>query len=244
MPISRKLTAKEVALVICFTALYSVFASIPIFQILGLPSRSITAAAITAPIIGIVLGPYIGVLSVVLGGIISFYAGAFLPSFVSGIVATLCAGLLYKGKRILCVLVYFLFLVIFGFYPSIGPVWLFPLSMWFQVAGLLILISPFQSMAIREIRSRNNSRFFLAFFIISLTSTLAGQISGSLAYVLVVSVPAGGWLALWQSYTIVYPIERIIIALSSTLAGVPLLRVLQSANLIHMINREHQERPS
>ena len=115
MPISRKLTAKEVALVICFTALYSVFASIPIFQILGLPSRSITAAAITAPIIGIVLGPYIGVLSVVLGGIISFYAGAFLPSFVSGIVATLCAGLLYKGKRILCVLVYFLFLVIFIF---------------------------------------------------------------------------------------------------------------------------------
>lgn len=78
VPINRKLATKDLALIVCFTAVYAVFAAIPIFQILGMPNASITAAAITAPIIGILLGPYMGTLSVILGGTISFSLGFFL----------------------------------------------------------------------------------------------------------------------------------------------------------------------
>jgi hypothetical protein len=238
MPANKKLTTKEIALAICFTALYAVFASIPIFQVLGMPSKNITAAAITAPIIGILLGPYIGTLSATFGGAISFFAGSFFPpSFVSGIIASLCAGLLYEGKRIWCTLVYLLLLVIFGFYPVIGPMWLFPLSMWFQIVGLLVLVSPLQSMAIKSLKSNDNSRFLLAFFIISLTSTLAGQISGSLVFMLISPIPVDGWFALWQGLTVLYPSERTIIALGSAFIGAPLLRVLRSANIFQMFNR-------
>jgi predicted membrane protein len=243
MSINTRLAAKDVALIICFTALYAVFAAIPIFRILGMPSQNITAAAITAPIIGILLGPYIGTLSATLGGIISFFAGSFFPpSFVSGIVAALCAGLLHKGKRIWSILLYLSLLIVFGFYPSTGPAWLFPYSLWFQFIGLLILASPLQSMAIKSLKSKNRARFILAFFIISLTSTLAGQISGSLTYMLIFPPPLGGWQALWQGLTLLYPIERTVIALGSAFIGAPLLSVLRSSNLMQVVNREPKQK--
>jgi len=239
VPLTRKLATKDVALIVCFTALYAVFSSIPIFQILGVPSKAITAAAITAPIIGVLLGPYMGTLSATLGGVISSFAGYFYPpSFISGIITTLCAGLISKGKRILCILVYLLLLAVFAFYPSIGPAWLFPLSLWFQIVGLLILITPLQSTADKYLKSNKNSRLLLAFFITSLASTLAGQISGSLAFIPISSFPTEGWTGLWQGLTVLYPIERTIIAIVSALIGAPLLRVLKSSNLVPVLSHE------
>jgi hypothetical protein len=226
-----RLTAKDVALITCFTALYAVFAAIPLFQLLGMPSKSITAAAITVPIIGIILGPYVGTVSAILGGTIGFFYGSFAPwNFVSGTVATLCAGLLYKGKRIICFSVYFLLLIIFGFYPTTGPVWLFPLSMWFQIACLFILASPLQSVSIRNLKSNSNSK-------------LAGQISGSLTFMMLTPNSLESWLVTWQGLTIVYPVERIIIALGSALIGASLFKILRSTNLLQAINRESEKFP-
>jgi hypothetical protein len=242
MPINTRLRTKDIALMICFTALYAVFASIPIFQLLGMPSRSITAAAVAAPVIGVLLGPYVGAVSAVLGGTIGFFAGSFAPwNFVAGVVTTLCAGLLYKGKQLWCSLIYASFLVVFGFYPSIGPAWLFPLSMWFQIVCLLVLVSPLQLIAVRKIKSSNGPSLALSFFAVSLTSTLAGQISGSLTYMLLIPSPLGGWLLIWQGLTIVYPIERITIALGSALTGSLLLKALRSSNLIPFFSREGKQ---
>lgn len=244
MPSDNKLTAKDVALIACFTALYAVLGSVPIFPILGAVGRSITAAAITAPIIGFLLGPYIGMLPATLGGIITFFAGNFYPpSFVSGIVTACVAGLQCKGKRVLSILLYFLFFVFFCFYPSIGPFWLFPLSMWFQTIGLLILISPLGSLAINNVKTSSNGKLVFSFFIISLTSTLSGQISGSLTNVLsaqagILQLPKDGWKALYESLTIIYPIERTVIASGAAFVGIPLFKVLRSANLIRLINRD------
>jgi hypothetical protein len=239
-----KLTAKDIALIVCFTALYAVLGAIPIFQILGMPSKSISAAAITAPIIGFLLGSYIGALSTTRGGTITFFVGNFYPpSFVSGIATACIAGLQSRGKRGLGVVLYFLFFVFFCFYPSIGPFWLFPLSTWFQIIGLLILVSPLGSMAINNVKTNNNQTLVLTFFIISLTSTLTGQISGSLTNLLsaqvgILPIPQGGWQVLYVSLTIVYPIERTVIALGAAFVGALLFKVLRSSNLIKLINRE------
>jgi len=240
--VTRKLIAKDVALIVCFTALYAVFSYFPIFRIFGMPSNAITAAAITAPIIGFLLGPYMGPLSAALGGLIALFAGSFFPpSFVSGIVTALCAGLLVKGKRKLCALVYLLFLLTFGFYPFNGPAWLFPLSMWFQVIGFLILISPLGSKAEKCIKSNRRSKLMLAFFATSLVSTLAGQISGSLAYTILFTIffpLSGSWTVQWQGLTLLYPVERMIIAIGSSLVGMPLIRVLRSSNMIPVLSHE------
>jgi len=233
---TMKLTAKEIALTICFTALYVVSGFLAISPLIGLPGKTITTAAIMALIMGTTLGPYIGTLSTILGGIVGFFLGSFsLPSFFSGVFAALCAGMLYTGKRNLCAFTYFSLLLLFGFYPLVGPVWLYLPLMWFQIAGFLILISPLQSIAEKEFNSDNNSKLLLAFFTTFLTSTLAGQIAGSLT--IVVLIPdVNFWKANWPLLTFLYPVERTIIALAATLVGTPLKKILRSTNLIRTSN--------
>ena len=237
MFIYRKLTAKDVALTVCFTALYVVLGFLPISPIIGLPGKTITAAAIIAPIIGIILGPYIGTLSAVLGGVIGFFSGYFSPpSFVSGVFAALCAGMLCRGKRSLCAFTYFSLIFLFGFYPFVGPVWLYPPLMWFQIAGFLILVSPLQSMASKNLNTSNKSKPLFAFFVTSLTSTLAGQIAGSLILELlswpIFIADVNAWKANWQLLTFLYPVERIIIALGAAFIGTSVHKVLRSANIM------------
>jgi len=243
MQVGRKLTAKEIALLICFTALYTYFSFIPTFPIVGLPSKAITLAAIAAPIIGIILGPYLSMLSTLLGGAVAFSAGHFSPlSFVAGIVTAVFAGALYENKRSVSAFTYFSLLFFFGFYPFVGPVWLYPPFMWFQITGFLVLISPLQSMASKNMRNPNNSsKLFSAFFIVFLTSTLAGQIAGSLVFELI-SWPifianVDAWKATWQVVTWIYPIERIIIAVIATFVGVFLYKILIHANLMPFLNQ-------
>lgn len=243
MQVGRKLTAKEIALLICFTALYTYFSFIPAFPIVGLPSKAITLAAIAAPIIGIILGPYLSMLSTLLGGAVAFSAGHFSPlSFVAGIVTAVFAGALYENKQSVSAFTYFSLLFFFGFYPFIGPVWLYPPFMWFQITGFLVLISPLQSMASKNMRNPNNSsKLFSAFFIVFLTSTLAGQIAGSLVFELI-SWPifianVDAWKATWQVVTWIYPIERIIIAVIATFVGVFLYKILIHANLMPFLNQ-------
>jgi len=234
---NKQLLVKDIALITCFAALYTLLSLLSISPIIGLPGKAITAAAIVAPLIGIILGPYKGFLSAILGGAIGFFAGFFsLPSLFSGIFATLCAGTISTGKRSVSVLTYFLLLFIFGVYPFVGPVWLYPPLMWFQITGFLILISPLSAIAVKNLNSNNDSKLLLAFFTICLTATLAGQIAGSLIFeflswpFLISEIDA--WRANWQILSFLYPIERIIIAVSATLIGVSLHKVMKSANIL------------
>lgn len=242
MSVNRKPAAKNMALTICFTALYVVFAFLSISPIIGLPGKTITAAAIMAPIMGIILGPYIGTLSTILGGTIGFFFGVFSPpSFVSGVIASLCSGMLYRGKRSVCAFIYFSFLLLFGFYPFVGPVWLYPPLMWFQIAGFLILVSPLQSMALRNLNSNAKSELLSAFLITSLTSTLAGQIAGSFIFELlswpIFIADINAWKVNWQVITFLYPLERTLIALSAAFVGASLHKVLKSTDLTSTLNR-------
>lgn len=232
-----KLKTKDVGLIVCFTALYVVFGFLKISPIIGLPGQAITAAAIMAPLSGIVLGPYIGTLSTFFGGIIGFFYGSFSPlSFASGIFATLGSGLVYKGKQIISVFVYFSLLLLFAFYPAIGAAWLYPASMWFQIIGLITLISPLQSIALKRFISNDNSKLFYAFFVTSLTSTMAGQIAGSITLEIIHVSDVNYFKTTWEAITFLYPIERTIIAVSAAFIGVSLYKVLKSADLMPFSN--------
>jgi hypothetical protein len=235
MPIYQQPATKDIALTTCFTALYVVLSFLPMFQVIGFFGKTITAATIVAPIIGILLGEYLGVMSTVLGGIIGLLLNPSFsqPSFAAGVVAALCASLLYNRKRALCALTYLVLLLLFALFPSVGPFWLYPPLMWFQIVGFLILISPLQSFASKNFRSENNSRLLSAFFITSLTSTLASQIAGSLIFELVVT-DATTLKGYWLMLTFLYPEERTIIALIATFIGVSLYKVLRATNLLRL----------
>jgi hypothetical protein len=107
--------------------------------------------------------------------------------------------------------------------------------MWFQIAGFLILVSPLQTTAVKSLNS-NNSKLLSAFFTTSLTSTLAGQISGSLTFELlswpIFMADVNVWKANWQVITFLYPVERVIIALGAAFIGASVHKVLRLTNIM------------
>jgi hypothetical protein len=239
MSICRRLTTKDVALTAVFAALYVVFSFLPLSQVIGLFGKAITVATIIAPIIGIVLGSYLGVASTLSGGIVGVFFSPYFspPGLVAGVITALFAGLLYARRRSICIVVYLSFLLLFGFYPLVGPVWLYPPLMGFQIVGLLILISPLQSLSIKNLNSNDNSRLLFAFFITFLTSTLAGQIAGSLAFEAYVVGGADFFKVYWPLVTLAYPVERTIIALAAAFIGVALYKAVRSTNLTQLLTR-------
>ncbi|MEM3673493.1 MAG: hypothetical protein QW468_04640 [Candidatus Bathyarchaeia archaeon] len=241
MSVHVQLGTKELALAAIFTALYVVLGALKISPIIGLPGQGITAAAIIAPIIGIIFGPYVGVLSTFLGGVIGISLGYFSQlSLASGVTAALCSGMTAMGRRIASIIVYFCLLLIFAFYPVIGPAWLYPQYLWFQIIGFIILISPLQSLAVKIIKTDDGSMLFYTFFITSLTSTLAGQIAGSTIYELIISSDLSGALGTWLATVFLYPTERVIIAIVSAVIGSVLFKVLKNANLLTFSNSPHR----
>jgi len=127
-------------------------------------------------------------------------------------------------------------LLLFGFYPFVGPVWLYPASMWFQVIGFLILVSPLHGNVAKNLALPNKTiKSFIDFFIISLTATLAGQIAGSLTFEIlswpIFLADLTVWQANWQILTFIYPIERTLIALGAALIWASLHKILKSTNL-------------
>jgi uncharacterized membrane protein len=238
LPDGRRLGTKDLALIAVFTALYVVFGVLKISPIIGLPGQAITAAALIAPIIGILLGPYVGALSTFLGGTIGFYVTWFpLPSLFSGTCAALCSGLLYRGKRIVAFLIYFLLFIFLAFYPVIGPVWLFPAYVWFQLLAMIVLASPLQSWALKRFRSENKPSLLYAFFLTCLVSTMLGQIAGTLTFEVIMTPDPNFFLGNWMTTMLYYPLERVIIAFGAALIGMPLLKILERANLMPILNR-------
>jgi len=214
-----------------FTALYVVLGFLRISPIIGLSGQAITAAAIIAPIIGMLLGPYIGTLSTFLGGTIGFFLGSLsYPSFAGGIATAFCAGMIRTGKRAIAALVYLTLFLLFAFYPVIGPAWVFPLETWFQIVGLIILLSPLQSFAKKLLDSQSSTRLMYGFFFTCLVSTLAGQIAGSLVFEILAADP-NVVKASWPTLTGLYPVERTIIALAAAFIGTALFKTLKSTNL-------------
>jgi hypothetical protein len=232
----------NVALTAVFTALYAVLGFLRISPIIGLTGQAITAAAIIAPIIGMLLGPYIGTLSTFLGGTIGFFLGSLsYPSFAGGIAAAFCAGMIRTGKRTIAALVYLTLLLLFAFYPVIGPAWMFPLETWFQIVGLIILLSPLQTIAKKFLDSQSSARLMYGFFLTCLVSTLAGQIAGSLVFEILAADP-NVVMGSWPILTGLYPIERTIIALAAAFIGTALSRTLKSTSLPPSIGKSWLKR--
>ena len=224
-----RLSQKNAALVAVFTALYVISGFLKISPIIGLPGQAITAASIIAPLIGILLGPYMGILTAFMGGIIGQFSGLFsYVSIVSGAAASMCAGLIRQNKGAAILLYLSLFLSL-AFFPFIGPVWVYPYSIWFQLAGLLILLSPLSSGA-KDLSSIRSSNLPFAFFTTCLISTLCGQIAGTLSLEATLTLNSSYWLGVWSSTAFLYPIERCIIAIFSALIGSSLYKTVVAAD--------------
>jgi len=226
--------ARNIALTACFAALYVVFSVWNLFPVIGAERRFITAATLTAPLIGIVLGPAYGVLSITLGGITSAFLslpGPFGPlSFLPHATAAFVSGMLTTKKQAVCTASYFLLFVIFAFFPSNGPFWLWPLTLWFDSIGLIIVASPLQAKAIKYLNGTSSSfRLGFGVCVTCLSATLFGHVAGNILFeIFYWPNTTEWWTATWQTLTFIYPIERVMIVVVATIVGTALIKALKS----------------
>ncbi len=232
------LKSRHLALIISFAALYAVLSLVSLFPILGAVGAFITLASFMAPLIGIILGPYLGTIAVSIGGFLGWsivQTGAFsFISFLPGSTAALASGLLYNGRRMYVLTLYSALFLLLAFYPTIGPVWLFPVYIWFQLIGLIILTSPLTHVAVAFLnRNDNIARLAAGISIISLLSTLVGQMTGNLMFELIyyprVFPQIEFWrIEQWQLLTFLYPAERLVITALATITGTPVIRAVRA----------------
>ncbi len=233
---NSRIPAKKLALVCVFAPLCTVFSFWSLFPIIGAVGLSIKVTAIIAPMIGIILGPYFGALAVALGGFIGIslaQAGPFGPfSFVPWMATAFCSGLVYNHRWRLTAVLYSALLLIFAFYPAVGPAWLYPYFIWFQLVGLAILISPLQSRAILLSQQTSTRELILGVGVTALISVLFGHIAGSMMFEAMywpALIPeVSEWIPLWQTLTLIYPIERMIITIIVAIIGVPIIKALKA----------------
>lgn len=230
------LSTKSMTLAIVFASFYTVFSSWNLFPLIGGQGNFIKAGVVMALVIGIILGPWLGVIAVTIGGVIGTFiwqVGPFGPlSFLPHVAAALFAGLLYNNKRWSCGVTYLLLLLIFAFYPVVGPAWLWPPLLWLHVAGLAFLFSPLQP-KIGEFLREDRDAFKLALGVGTtlFLATLFGHVVGSLMFEAIYwpsfISEVGVWQADWQLLTWLYPIERLFITIAATLIGTGLVKALR-----------------
>jgi len=229
-------TTKTIASVCCFAPLCTISSFWSLFPIIGAIGTSIKVTAVIAPLIGIILGPYMGAFAVALGGFIGASIAQTGPfgalSFIPWMATAFCSGLLYNHKWRLAATLYSVLLLAFAFYPAVGPAWLYPYFIWFQLVGLAVLISPLQSKAVSLSQHTNAKELILGVAVTSLISALFGQIVGSMMFEITrwpTLIPElNSWILLWQTLTFLYPVERVAITLLVTFIGVPLIRALRA----------------
>lgn len=228
---------RDLALICVFAALYAILSVVSLFSVIGDLGKTIALASILAPFIGIILGPYVGVAAVSIGGFLGWsitQTGTFsFLSFLPGAFSALSSGLLFRGRRTLSLVLYALLFLPMAFYPTIGPVWLYPIVLWFQLIGLIILASPVASVSVNFVQKNDLAKLSLGVAVISFVSTMTGQIAGSLMFEAtrwpLIYPQIDFWrTAMWLPLTLAYPVERIIITLLAITIGVPLIRAVRA----------------
>lgn len=231
------LSSRDLALTGIFASLYAVLSAIPLFPVIGAVGKSFTVAVIIAPLVGLIIGPHRGALATSIGGFIAWSITQFGPllqfSFVPGTATALCSGYLYKGRWKTFVLIYSVLFLALAFYPTIGPMWLYPPYVWFQLVGLIVLTSQAKLKTIEALNKKNRMQTLgFGVGVISFVATLFGHIVGGLIYNAIYFPTfypnVDYWRSLWQILVFVYPLERTIVVFISILIGAALIKALKA----------------
>ncbi len=235
--ISLSLDSKDIALTGVFASLYAVLSAIPLFPVIGVGGKYFTVAVIIAPLVGLIIGPYRGALAASIGGFIAWSITQSGPlfqfSFIPGAATALCSGYLYKDRWKTFVIIYSVLFLALAFYPTIGPMWLYPYYVWFHLLGLIVLMSQ-TKLKTNNAVNKHGLILELSFRVgvISFIATLFGHIVGGLIFnaiyfpTLISNVDS--WRNLWQILVFVYPLERTMVVLMSILIGAPLIKALRA----------------
>jgi hypothetical protein len=220
-----------------FSAIYAVLRTIPTFEMIGVSAR-FSGGDFLLTSIALVCGFWSSILSVVIGTTLAyalrppiFYGLDFLP----GMLNVAIASLIIAGRSKIALGVYVATLVAFMLSPysllfGYGPV---PYS-WLHILALIALLPPISS-RIRALIEVGGLRQIAGVGLLSFIGTMGQHLAGGLLYELTVGFVGGiaplNFISFWRLIFWVYPIERgIIIVISTVLA----LGVFRSVRMLHL----------
>lgn len=214
-----------------FAAIYAVLGLIPAFKILG-GSGSIPASRLISPLVGIILGPILGATSVTIGGVVGTMmnpmAGLGFYSFIPGACCAFSSGMIQRGKAWIAASILSGLVIIFLIDPLNNVQPIFPYYVWLHLVALLILVSPIRKQATELFQRTKVNEAITAMALIIFPSTMIEHLTGSIIYVSIFgpAVWSAGMLIM-----LVFPIERAIITVGSSIIGAALLRSLSAAGI-------------
>ncbi|MCL2258049.1 MAG: hypothetical protein FWC14_07685 [Candidatus Bathyarchaeota archaeon] len=171
LKLKHRISPKQIAIIIVFSAIYAAMRVIPTFPLIGLEGGYFSIADILAPIYGIILGPYTGGISVIIGTAVGMFAKppVFLGlDFLPALVNTVALGFLVRKKWLPAVILNAVLLAAFVFNPltlnfvdlSIDNTTLMLPFVWMHIIAFLVLLSPLGMKAgkwVRTAKQQNNA---------------------------------------------------------------------------------------
>ncbi|MEM2634905.1 MAG: hypothetical protein QW372_05500 [Nitrososphaerales archaeon] len=226
-----------------FSVLYAIIRLIPTFPMIGI-ATTFTASDILAPLYGIVFGPLIDSLSIIIGTYLSILLGRQLIflglDFLPGALNAITLGFLMIGKRIYVLSLFLIILIIYAIHPLSLVIVHLPffnnipmLYNWLHILSFIILISPFGKWSVLWVKSNSTIQLARGIFILSFIGTMIQHLTGSILFETVFGlilqvIKIEAWPKLWFSIFFIYPFERFLIILITTLIGTPLLKAIKS----------------
>ncbi len=188
-----------------YSILYFFNIGFPIIGISG--AKPISIAEAYAILSGYLFGWRVGGLSVAIGGFIVSYIQLSPPFYILNFIPAMTSAIyigLIREKRVEAIYLYLILMIAYLLYPEVGIIWLYPLNIWFHI----IIYSIFLTIYLIEKRGRISSYIYI------LISTLSAQLIGSILFMMIYqsSITIDAFRGIWAVTTILYPIERIIIA--------------------------------
>ena len=220
-----------------FAALYFVLRSLPVLPMIGISGR-FTAGDFLLTTIVLVTGLWSGVLSVLVGTIVAYPLSGtpFLGlDFLPGVMNILITGLVLQNRRRIAAGIYTVILLVFiaNPYSLLFGYGYVPYA-WLHILGLIVLSSPIAARIPAWVKG-SGSRQFGAIAALAFVGTMAQHLTGGLLFEFTLGLVQRSTTEvlrnIWQIIFWVYPTERLVIVLISTLISTGLLKSVKRLSL-------------
>jgi len=224
---------RQLTLAAVFAALYFVLRSIPTFQMVGISGR-FTAGDFVLTSIALICGPWSGALAVLVGTLVAYSVNPpifFGLDFLPGLTNMVVLGLILSKHQRTAQAVYGAILVAFILSPFSLPFgYAYIPYTWLHLVAFAFLISPLAGRYVSWLAQGTYYRL-VAVALLAFIGTMAQHLAGGLLYEaaagLVGGVSPEKFWQFWRIIFWIYPIERLVIVIVSTLVAVGLLKTLR-----------------
>ncbi len=242
MAIDIQSTSHKTAMLGIFAALHFVITIMPYSVALGTTGSNISMGIISAPIIGLLLGPYLGALAVLIGAFLGVTVNtsvAVMGPLTPFATATgaLAAGLLTsrREKQVIPIMVIGMIAYI------LSPIGLMSLPfLWLHVialSSLMILVLPKVLTKYRAALddpsdfTRHTCAITILAFIATMTNHIIGSSIAAFYFVYVFESDPISMAGIFLVIAVVYPIERLGATAIITVVSVAILRSIQRSDI-------------